>query len=785
MDPALLQFASNPIGGSNKIISGSGGRLQVVEAQSQIHPIENDIPRRIPLRKIRRRKEAVTDTQVALRMLAKTREEMIGISKHLPSLEERDAWGYKSNKDNNQLELTSSITTAGMGTRKPPMLNMMEHLTITGLSHLNSLYKNSDFNLLPISHVESKDEDWSAVALSLVTLRDTTSDLPTEAALKMLVNDQQEDQNNNNETEKDVKPEEGTELDYRCKRLEVFRRMTRIFTSAFKTYRPLLSWVFTEYESYFSLLTSTIQSLQQRVQLSVTKISALKLQLQTKESANTNILKAKERSIGLLQRKCDRLMIENAKVGRIYTQNKDHIKSLQENAADLEEVKTYLQKQVSKLERKLHDEQHQQEKEMRAKLANDLDRTIKQLTDLRRLHEVILKENRFYKEKFETIQKQNEKADEEQDNEEKSDTPRPNWSETSLQGIEWKGNTAATVLSMGSQIQEMTQKLCCESNSCEILNRRYILGLGLGSNVQPSFLRFQGRLINLKLSKSKVEQAIKQFWREKDRCEDTRSFSPAAFFPMFISDRYGPAKAMEMLYNMWYSLQKYKADPDCGLLYKILGGSVDEVVWREQTRLVYYLREVLCGADEDSTEMLDITEIMAATKNVFPTKEESSFRVLEIALRDSCSENSTDIPYLKLFDEDSECNQSAFIETLRTQHIIERDEYLNEIEDSLIGHDDASDGIISIPEMINAIRAVDDTPDDALNVLISRAFGIDKDKDHMKSTSSILCSLSDVVARLKTGNVKRYSKKRQPAPPEDSSRKNSEMKTADKETILT
>eukprot|EP01027_Heterolobosea_sp_BB2_P007340 GEZU01010934.1.p3 GENE.GEZU01010934.1~~GEZU01010934.1.p3 ORF type:complete len:149 (+),score=70.47 GEZU01010934.1:182-628(+) len=127
------------------------------------------------------------------------------------------------------------------------------------------------------------------------------------------------------------------------------------------------------------------------------------------------------------------------------------------------------------------------------------------------------------------------------------------------------------------------------------------------------------------------------------------------------------------------------------------------------------------------------------------------------------------VQYKALFQEDKDFNQSEFVEELRLQHVTEREEYLDEIEEEIFEFDTDNDGVVSIDEMRGAVKSVDpNKPLKELDKMLVTALGLANEDElgplqedgKRKYKSELSAPIADMMKRLRASIVRRHSKKR-------------------------
>ncbi|KAF6260393.1 hypothetical protein COO60DRAFT_1637651 [Scenedesmus sp. NREL 46B-D3] len=234
----------------------------------------------------------------------------------------------------------------------------------------------------------------------------------------------------------------------------------------------------------------------------------------------------------------------------------------------------------------------------------------------------------------------------------------------------------------------------------------YFMGIGLMDEV-PRALKASVPINNKRMSKRDAEKLAREIWAAKDEAEAAgapRSHL-ADVTATFLERRYFaiPRLVTEVAYNFVYSLGQHSYDADCNLFLRVFTGDVDEAVRYEQQALEG-------GDDEDVTagiidvsecvmhslqlirllKLLDVSinhQALAAARR----RQEALAGFLKGKSVDRLSEVygalDTDQPgdalhYPGLFCDDDDLNQGMTAEILRSQHLAELLEYLQEVEDS-------------------------------------------------------------------------------------------------------
>ena len=211
----------------------------------------------------------------------------------------------------------------------------------------------------------------------------------------------------------------------------------------------------------------------------------------------------------------------------------------------------------------------------------------------------------------------------------------------------------------------------------------YFTGLGLGDDV-PLYLRVNGRIRNLYLTKPVVERFIKTCWIQKGRKRYTKSLEEFMHvmlcekFPKRFDDR------LSFAYSFKHAVDKYSYDADCDLFNEVLNGRLTEDVYLSQMRLIYKIQEAFIKEDRkdgDQTGKLRKTQILEIIKRICPYKHKRKYKEIEQALFFDTQLHNVD--YIKLFQEDEEGDQGKFVECIRDQHLEECTTFVEDIEEAM------------------------------------------------------------------------------------------------------
>ena len=240
------------------------------------------------------------------------------------------------------------------------------------------------------------------------------------------------------------------------------------------------------------------------------------------------------------------------------------------------------------------------------------------------------------------------------------------------------------------------------------------MGRGTGPDVPP-YLRFHGRVRNKRLRKGDVERLLSQFWadREERRRADGDSVSKIQDFALdWLTRTTGaPSSGVELAYNMVDVCQRNLHDPDCSLFVDVLFGRLSEEAYFESMKSLEHLKRVIRATDKRGIGTVPRTQMFRLIRKLYPGKSQEDMLKLRFSLVAHSPEDGI-VSYLDLFDEDTNGNQTRFVEYLRNQHVEEAQEFAvdlsEEIRASAMGGDE-----VSLAEARTALRKLDHAMPDA------------------------------------------------------------------------
>ena len=630
-------------------------------------------------------------------------------------------WG---NPSVGEMKDPPALTSSGNGSHKPPLLVSLENTLVHSLLSLNMRYKKADF-LLPAS---APDLQMSFPD----SCKPATPKKATEDAINLLlsgyqggIDDPIPDESSELVEEEGVGREEGgddVELNtagelemcrYRAERILVFRKAAHFFSRSFKTYKPLLAWIFAETDAHSEAIMRLLAQYRSALAKAREGHTLLAHALRESEGTAKIAAKLKNREVLLLKKKLASMDAQEKHTAEETAALRDMIAERDASLADMEEVKVCLQKSCSELEKRLHQEKASYNERISVKQTVEIERATREAEQALLDQEAAARENKYLKEKIialETIQQTLTAEKEQLEKSHEQYTPRPAWDESPIcDSLAYKGATSTSVYDAAEQILELEHRLLELQKSEKMYKRKWFAGLG--PTAPNKFLRHTGRIRNMNLRKPIVEQHIRAFWKDKQLDNDESCSDIQDFFMVFLERKYGAQRAHEWAYNLWYSLQRYDEDSDCSLFLSILNMEIDEGVWFEEKDTVSKVCDELILIDTARTGVVNAEQLIDAIKAIFPGKPDHNVRLLAHCLESddqaahTACPNKGEFEYVKLFEDDDDCYQSPVVEMLRQQNMQERTAYIADLADAILSK--ANEGIATKADVTTAIKLLD------------------------------------------------------------------------------
>ncbi|XP_042732858.1 translin-associated factor X-interacting protein 1 [Lagopus leucura] len=570
-------------------------------------------------------------------------------------------------------------------------------------------------------------------------------------------------------------------------KLQPYREIFEFFIDNFKTYKPLLSAIKNEYEATLAHQKETIRALEP-LKAMVTTVSEECTQqilaLQEKEKVEINTLKQEKHHLlkfidnmkeekSCLQTQVEHLQMSVAEEYTRYLQeygarkllvaklNEMHNEQLDvkqhqvqggEKGEDVVKLTLALKmarQDLTKAQVKLNamtaeygDVVPRRDFESLEKKYSDLLQEMKTLRkDFEQLHEeygTLLEIHRETAEERDSFYSQLQEA-------ERSHTPRPNWakcSEVIPGGVERWGRLAE-----GKSSNQLVDVLLEEIGTAVLKEMNVFHGWGKGDKV-PVYLRYEGEVKNKKPTKKDVVNILKDIWKEKIALDQQtgKCSSLPEFFLSYLQKKYGDASAMEWSYSLYEYMRLCPSNHIMSSFYEILTGKVAEEQYHDQNQLISDLQKQLAACDSSSNGSLPSKQFRMALREAFPLKRRDAIQELVDASRFNLDSDEDLIDYTSLFEEDEEGNPEPFVAKLRSQYVSEKQEYLQELKNSLgdvteVDADDLKAAFCRIDPKIN---------DQMLDAYISLAYQVKREQPDQE-----VVPVDTVLERLRVGDVRR------------------------------
>jgi len=114
------------------------------------------------------------------------------------------------------------------------------------------------------------------------------------------------------------------------------------------------------------------------------------------------------------------------------------------------------------------------------------------------------------------------------------------------------------------------------------------------------------------------------------------------------------------------------------------------------------------------------------------------------------------IEYINIFAEDEEGNQGDFIEGVRDQHLTDREDYIDSLEEALWDQDEEDCGEISVQQVSQAFESFDrDKPYEEISEILGRTLGMPA----AKVKPNKVVAIPAILQTIKGMSVHRRTKK--------------------------
>ncbi|XP_072926007.1 translin-associated factor X-interacting protein 1 isoform X2 [Hemitrygon akajei] len=274
----------------------------------------------------------------------------------------------------------------------------------------------------------------------------------------------------------------------------------------------------------------------------------------------------------------------------------------------------------------------------------------------------------------------------------------------------------------------------------------YFEGLGTGEDV-ILFLRHDGLVQNMNLSKENITSVLKEIWKEKiaDDLQSGTSSNLPEFFHNFLQKKYGDSATL-WAYNIYYGCRNHQTDEFINLFFCIINGIVDESVYHGQMQLITYLWTELTNQDTAGKGILSKQEFSQILKSAFPNKTEKYINEL-ITAATTQLRDSKKINYTALFKENEDDTAGLFITLLQGQYSAEKIKYLDELRNMLEDKEE-----LTVDDLKKAFQKIDPSmdPQTLATYLVK---GFQTTREQLDQASAV--DTDTVLDRLHANDVKR------------------------------
>jgi len=298
------------------------------------------------------------------------------------------------------------------------------------------------------------------------------------------------------------------------------------------------------------------------------------------------------------------------------------------------------------------------------------------------------------------------------------------------------------------------------------VQKDFFVGLGVGNEDAQPYFRANGTFKNNNIPKGICEREIKKFWKvkraaNKELVKATKkegSMTPLheAFFEWLVTEE-DPKwltgkkvsdtlmnKVAEKAFNIIDACLKYSLDADCLMFYEIITDELTEYMYHDEMDMIDLVTSSFQKADIAAsktdaaagkvTGRLKKDNFLGVLRKCFPLKIDIRFNKIKRALSKEDAAQGANVHYVNLFRENADGDQGPFAEAIRDQHVEEREEYLEDIEEALMSKafraDESNpDGplMLTVPKITEAIKEFD--PNKAMKTIgdyVMRGYGVKK-----------------------------------------------------------
>ncbi|XP_045452448.1 translin-associated factor X-interacting protein 1-like [Melitaea cinxia] len=331
-------------------------------------------------------------------------------------------------------------------------------------------------------------------------------------------------------------------------------------------------------------------------------------------------------------------------------------------------------------------------------------------------------------------------------------TPRPQW-EICADFI-GGGRDRWWQLASGLSSRDMLRVLLKELGpAAESEHLEYFDGLGTDPMIPP-YLRYEGRVRNLRLSRREISVIINDVWLGKMKRRDV---TLQDYLTNYFEDRYQqPSIRAEWAYNLCAGAEQMLDEPQVKLFWGVLHGHLAEDIYWGLRAQWYGLKDQLYGQSRDG-ETISIEDFEKVARATFPLKSEVDIKNLTDVVKKQLKLkiNATDINLDKLFFENEEGFERAELaRELFRQRQLAQDKYIRELVAELGGRH--ANKTITVDSLKRAFAIVDP----AINHIRMERYIRWAFSDQTSELSSISpIPLRSLITRLAAGDIERVGQR--------------------------
>ncbi|KAJ0173895.1 hypothetical protein K1T71_010041 [Dendrolimus kikuchii] len=333
---------------------------------------------------------------------------------------------------------------------------------------------------------------------------------------------------------------------------------------------------------------------------------------------------------------------------------------------------------------------------------------------------------------------------------ERAGTPRPQWDLCSdfIGGGRDRWRQLAKGLASRDILRVLLKELgpAAESDHLE-----YFDGLGMDPIIPP-YLRYEGKVRNLRLSRREISVIINDIWIGK--LTHGREMSMQDYVTTYFEDRYQqPSVRAEWAYNLCAGVEQMLDEPQVKLFWGVLHSHLSEHIYIGHRAQWLALKDNVYKGSKGK-EIITLEDFEKIAKVTFPLKSEVDLKNLVDVVRKQLKIkiNSNDVNLDKLFYENEEgFDRIEFARELYRQRQLAQDKYIREVVAEL-GGKYAANKPVTVENVKRAFAIVDPAIDHIrMERYIRWAFS--DQNSELKNISPI--PLRTLALRLAAGDIER------------------------------